>query len=94
MQGFSVQGWLKPWGGGGGGGVQKTNVFLEKTIISHLMFSSRFMLFPTFLGGEVGGGGGGDQNKQNFVILVSEPVGTSLLCKQYASHHPPFSHNY
>ena len=34
---------------GGGGGVKKTNVFYRKTIFSHFVFSSHFMLFPTFL---------------------------------------------
>ena len=34
------------WGGGGG---SRKTFFLRKTIISHFMFSSRFMLFPTFL---------------------------------------------
>ena len=59
--------------GGGGWGVKKTNV--RKTILSHFMFSSRFMLFPTFLENKFLRGGGGGQNKQNFVVLASEPVG-------------------
>ena len=49
------------------------------------MFSSRFMLFPTFLENRAGGGGGGCKNKQNVVVLASEPVGgrsraTELPC--------------
>ena len=63
--------------------------FFTKTIIYHFMFSSRFILFPTFLEkneifrGEGGGGGG---CKNNFVVaLASEPVGgrsraTELPC--------------
>ena len=45
------------------------------------MFSSVFMLFHKNIPGE----GGGGQNKQNFVVLASEPVGgrsraTELAC--------------
>ena len=47
------------WAGGGGGGCQ---FFFRKSIISHFMFSSRFMLFPTFLENKI------------VVVLASEPV--------------------
>ena len=35
----------------------------RKTILSHFIFSSRFMLFPTFLGNKIFWGGGGCQKK-------------------------------
>ena len=45
------------WGGGGGW----CQFYFRKTIISHFMFSSRFILFPTFLENKIfrGGEGGG-----------------------------------
>ena len=58
--------------------------FVRKTILSHFMFSSCFMLFPTFFGNTIfWGGGGGLSNK--IVVLASEPVGgrsrsTELPC--------------
>ena len=33
---------------GGGGGGCWTNIFFRKIILQNFMFSSRFMLFPTF----------------------------------------------
>ena len=42
--------------GEGGGGVKKQMFFFRKTIIDHLMFSSRFILFLTFLENRAGGG--------------------------------------
>ena len=48
----------------GGGGC--TFLFIRKTILSHFIFSSRFMLFPTFI--EIkqnSGGGGGGVCQQN-----------------------------
>ena len=44
----------------GGGGVNFIFFFI-KTMLFHFMFSSRFMLFPTFLGNKIFWGGGGCQ---------------------------------
>ena len=66
------------------------------------MFSSRFMLFPTFLENNFfrgGGGGGGEyKNKQNFMVFASEPVGgrscvTELPCSLWKSLYLPFEIN-
>ena len=59
-------------------------VGFRKTILSHFMFSSRFMLFSNFLEKKFSGGGGGEVSTK-IVVLVSEPVGgrsrvTELPC--------------
>ena len=48
------------WGGGGGG---VYIFFIRKTILSHFIFSSRFMLFPTFIERKQNSGGGECVNK-------------------------------
>ena len=45
---------------GGRGG---TFLFIRKTILSHFIFSSRFMLFPTFIERKQNFGGGECVNK-------------------------------
>ena len=68
----------------GGGGC--TFLFIRKTILSHFIFSSRFMLFPTFIERKQNSGGGGGSVSTKFVVLAAEPVGgrsraTELPCQ-------------
>ena len=67
----------------GGGGCKF--LFIRKTIFSHFIFSSRFMLFPTFIERKQNSGGGGGVSTK-FVVLAAEPVGgrsraTELPCQ-------------
>ena len=67
----------------GGGGC--TFLFIRKTILSHFIFSSRFMLFPTCIERKQNSGGGGSVSTK-FVVLAAEPVGgrsraTELPCQ-------------
>ena len=55
--------------GGGGGGC--TFLFIRKTILSHFIFSSRFMLFPTFIERKQNSGGGGGRECVNKMCGVS-----------------------
>ena len=59
--------------------------FIRKTVLSHFIFSSRFMLFPTFIERKQNFGGGGSVSTK-FVVLAAEPVGgisraTELPCQ-------------
>ena len=44
----------------------------RKTILSHFMFSSRCMLFPTFLENKMFQGGGGRENCGVFNLLAGD----------------------
>ena len=67
----------------GGGGVHF--YLLGKQYFLNLIFSSRFMLFPTFIERKQNSGGGGSVPTK-FVVLAAEPVGersraTELPCQ-------------
>ena len=67
-------------------------IFIRKKMLSHFIFSSHFMPFPTFIerkqSSSGGGGGGGWSVSTKFVVLAAEPVGgrsraTKLPCQKY-----------
>ena len=73
---------------GGGGGVRKT-------IISHFLFSSRFMLFPTFFEKIVPGGGGWKETKfcgVSFWTCVAGRSPVTELLFSLVVHMPPLVH--
>ena len=60
----------------GGGGV---HFFVRRTRLSHFMFSSHFMLFPTFLENLV--------MSKIIVVLASEPVGGRSRATELPCYH-------